>query len=106
MECMAHNSRKNRLSSTESSLEAVKAILSIDPKRWHSQTEFPVDIASTHRRLISGTKPPHVCIVGAGMSGLRCAKVLADNGCQVTILEARDRVGGRVRQPLHLEAYY
>jgi monoamine oxidase len=39
---------------------------------------------------------PHVCIVGAGISGLRCADILLSSGFQVTILEARDRIGGRV----------
>jgi len=40
---------------------------------------------------------PHVGIIGAGIAGLRCADVLIQNGIRVTILEARDRVGGRVR---------
>jgi phytoene dehydrogenase-like protein len=40
---------------------------------------------------------PHIGIVGAGISGLRCAEVLLNHGFQVTILEARDRIGGRVR---------
>jgi pyruvate/2-oxoglutarate dehydrogenase complex dihydrolipoamide dehydrogenase (E3) component len=39
---------------------------------------------------------PHICIVGAGIAGLRCATVLHEGGIDVTILEARDRVGGRV----------
>jgi NADPH-dependent 2,4-dienoyl-CoA reductase/sulfur reductase-like enzyme len=40
--------------------------------------------------------PPHICIVGAGIAGLRCATVLHESGFRVTILEARGRVGGRV----------
>ncbi|KAJ5276703.1 hypothetical protein N7524_002856 [Penicillium chrysogenum] len=41
---------------------------------------------------------PHIGIVGAGISGLRCADILIQNGARVTILEARDRIGGRVHQ--------
>ncbi|KAG6000532.1 hypothetical protein E4U54_001380 [Claviceps lovelessii] len=40
----------------------------------------------------------HVVIIGAGLSGLRCADILLQSGFRVTILEARDRVGGRVHQ--------
>lgn len=42
------------------------------------------------------TRPLHVGIVGGGLSGLRCADILIQNGARVTILEARDRIGGRV----------
>ena len=44
----------------------------------------------------SAPKRPHVGIVGAGISGLRCADILLSRGFEVTILEARDRIGGRV----------
>ncbi|MEN9505785.1 MAG: hypothetical protein RI958_1711 [Actinomycetota bacterium] len=37
-----------------------------------------------------------VIIIGAGLAGLRCAVDLVAAGCDVTVLEARDRVGGRV----------
>ena len=48
----------------------------------------------------SNTTPNiHVCVVGAGIAGLRCASVLLEKGVKVTILEARDRIGGRVRYP-------
>lgn len=40
---------------------------------------------------------PRVAVIGAGFSGLSCADVLMQNGAHVTIFEARDRVGGRVR---------
>lgn len=46
------------------------------------------------RRTIG--KIPHICVVGAGVAGLRCADVLLQHGAKVTILEGRDRVGGRV----------
>ncbi|KAK1835989.1 hypothetical protein QBC39DRAFT_367951 [Podospora conica] len=41
---------------------------------------------------------PHVGIVGAGFAGLRCADVLLQHGFRVTIIEARNRLGGRIHQ--------
>ena len=48
---------------------------------------------------------PHVCVVGAGISGLRCAAVLLEEGYDVTIVEARDRIGGRVSEDLDAISY-
>lgn len=50
----------------------------------------------THTRRCAMSTKPHVGVIGAGFSGLRCADILVQNGARVTILEARDRVGGRV----------
>ncbi|MBA2443602.1 MAG: NAD(P)/FAD-dependent oxidoreductase, partial [Rubrobacter sp.] len=38
-----------------------------------------------------------VIVVGAGLAGLTCAKVLAGRGAEVSVFEASDGVGGRVR---------
>jgi len=37
-----------------------------------------------------------VVVIGAGLAGLRCATDLVRSGADVVVLEARDRVGGRV----------
>jgi len=40
-------------------------------------------------------------IVGAGLAGLTCAKVLRERGAEVAVFEASDGVGGRVRTDEH-----
>jgi len=46
----------------------------------------------------AGVTPPRerVLVIGAGMAGLVAARLLRDSGCDVTVLEARARIGGRV----------
>ncbi|XP_070592808.1 L-amino-acid oxidase-like [Erythrolamprus reginae] len=43
------------------------------------------------------SKPKTIVIVGAGISGLTAAKLMKDAGHQVHVLEASDRVGGRIK---------
>lgn len=43
---------------------------------------------------------PHIGIVGSGLAGLRCADVLLSYGFRVTIIEGRDRLGGRMHQEM------
>ena len=42
-------------------------------------------------------RPPRVIIIGAGISGLACARELSERRHDVLILEARNRLGGRLR---------
>jgi monoamine oxidase len=40
--------------------------------------------------------PVHVVVAGAGLAGLAAARALEADGARVSVIEARDRVGGRV----------
>ena len=52
----------------------------------------PTDISQSD----SGLREADVLILGAGISGLAAARTLVDKGLSVIVLEARNRIGGRM----------
>ncbi|MGH7996123.1 MAG: flavin monoamine oxidase family protein, partial [Opitutaceae bacterium] len=40
--------------------------------------------------------PSEIVVIGGGIAGLAAARDLAEAGCRVTLLEARERLGGRI----------
>ncbi|MCU0759324.1 MAG: NAD(P)/FAD-dependent oxidoreductase [Steroidobacteraceae bacterium] len=46
-----------------------------------------------------------VLVIGAGLSGLQAASLLEENGARVQVIEARERVGGRVWTLFDLPGY-
>ncbi|NEP67997.1 MULTISPECIES: FAD-dependent oxidoreductase [Moorena] len=56
--------------------------------------------ASKQIAASASIKPTSVVVIGAGLSGLYSALLLEAKGISVTVLEARDRIGGRVKAEL------
>lgn len=46
--------------------------------------------------MVARTGKENIAVIGAGVSGLAAAQFLASRGKKVTVIEARDRIGGRV----------
>jgi NADPH-dependent 2,4-dienoyl-CoA reductase/sulfur reductase-like enzyme len=77
--------------------------------RWNRISSIALTISNLHSsrslsiggiaRCYETNTKCSMCVVGAGFAGLRCAEVLIEEGVQVTILEARNRIGGRVSCP-------
>ncbi|KAH9892246.1 hypothetical protein F4778DRAFT_784612 [Xylariomycetidae sp. FL2044] len=59
-------------------------------KRWW--------LRSSARRAHQPGRKLRIGVVGAGVAGLRCCDILLQHGFDVTLLEGRDRLGGRVHQ--------
>ncbi|KAI1389924.1 FAD/NAD(P)-binding domain-containing protein [Hypoxylon trugodes] len=75
--------------------------------RQYSIMEMPVEDLSEQptleqrigeRRARNFSRKPHVGVIGAGLAGLRCADILLRYGFEVTLIEGRNRLGGRVHQ--------
>jgi len=49
-------------------------------------------------------KELHCVVIGAGLAGLAAAYRLKERGCRVTVVEARDRLGGRILTHRFVEA--
>ena len=69
------------------------------------EAAFPKHNSTVHAAYESGQKTAgrvlkashaQIAIIGAGMSGLSTAHMLTENGCKVTVFEARNRLGGRL----------
>jgi hypothetical protein len=64
----------------------------------HSVLNGTLATDQMQRLLWKSSKVPHIAVIGAGVAGLRCADVLIQAGFNVTVYEARNRIGGRVHQ--------
>lgn len=88
-------------------VESVVLDLGVPPRLEGAAGTGPPHLGATSRDLrhgseVPGSSPhrqggePDVVVVGAGMAGLSAAADLAARGRRVLVLEARDRLGGRI----------
>ena len=65
-------------------------------RRQFMQSAAAVSVAFATPRIAWGQTSADVVVIGAGMSGLNAARILEEQGLDVRVLEARNRIGGRV----------
>lgn len=75
-----------------------RPILGVVRERSTASHARRVDVESYERTAAASPihPPPSVAVVGAGLSGLMCARTLADHGLSVTVYEKSRGVGGRM----------
>ncbi|MCI0766480.1 flavin monoamine oxidase family protein [Bacillus sp. TL12] len=79
------------------------------PENRNNQLTTEQMISMIRNGLGNSQSPKHIIVVGAGMAGLVAASLLKGTGHTVTILEANDRIGGRVhtlRSPFSNGLYF
>lgn len=59
---------------------------------------FSTKNKDTYQNTLSNNIDYDVIVIGAGISGIRCAQVLINNGYKVCILEGNNRIGGRLHR--------
>ncbi len=75
---------------------AIGSLLRVGSRRARAPETVSVSPPAA-RTSSSSTTTRRVIVIGAGLAGLACAERLVRRGCQVTLLEATNRVGGRTR---------
>ena len=101
MEGRSHNNKSYAVAGQVSRMARDFQICSDDFK-----SSFKPRPAERHRASlpqIERKQRLRVCVVGAGLAGLRFAQLLVDEGIDVTVFEARERIGGRVGRSYDLD---
>lgn len=65
-------------------------------RRFLGSASLAAASTTTFARAFGAAGDPDVIVIGAGLSGLNAAFLLEETGATVTVLEGRDRVGGRI----------